>query len=167
MSAGTVQVMPGLPTDNNTSAQGPSSLGRLGQRYVYLGASSDGNYYKGAEFVLVKNNDGSALTAFQAVSWVDPTPGTSTVTATTAARDPNLAGVVQSAIPAGGFGYVCVHGTSEAVAAAAVTALANIEIDGTDGRWDDSAADAADMNHAFAIDTGVADTQFTIYIREI
>ena len=154
---GMVQVLGGLATDKATSAEGVHRLGTLGAWYM----SPDGQTL----LRLVQNGDGSALTQYAAVAWKNPAAGTVSVTGTTAARDPQLAGVVQSAIAASGFGFIAVSGITEALAAAAVTIDTNIEIDGTDGKWDDSAADAADMKNAWAVDTGVADTQFTILLK--
>ena len=167
MSAGAVHVMPGLPTDTTTSTQGPGSLGVIGRKYIYLGAAVANSYYPGSIFKLVKNNDGSALTQYQMVAWVDETPDTSTVTATTAAGSINMAGIAMSAIAASGFGYVCVGGAVvRAVSAATPAADAFIRIDGTDGRFD-TATEGTHQPLGRAIALGVADTQFNIELYQI
>ena len=167
MSAGTLQIMPGVPTDKATSTEGSSKLGKLGQTYVWLGNNSANSYYRGSRFKLVKNNDGSALTQYQAVSWVDETPGTSTVTATTAAGVANIAGIAMSAIAASGFGYICVGGAVvRAISAATPAADAFIRVDGTDGRFD-TATEGTSNPQGRALALGVADTQFNIELYDI
>ena len=149
--------MPGVPTDKATSTQGYRKLGKLGHTYVYKGS-----YYK-----LVKNNDGSALTQYTGVAWVNPAIGTATVTATTTAGTGTankFAGFAQSAIAAAGFGYIGVAGVIEAFSAATPAIGDVLFIDSTDGRLDTATIGTHDIV-GWAIDTGVANTAFTIYMR--
>jgi len=157
MGSGAVTIMPGSPTDTATNAQGPSSLGDLGHEYYY-----NGSFYK-----LVKNaSTSTATTIYQAVEWSNPAIGTATVTATTVASGPYLAGVPQVAIPANGYAYICTGGICEGVSAATPAAGASLYIDSTDGKW---GAATAGTHHiqAAAVDTGVADTAFTIYLSRL
>jgi hypothetical protein len=167
MSAGVVQIMPAKPTDKATSTEGSRKLGKLGQKYVWLGANSANSYYRGSRFKLVKNNDGAALTQYQAVAWVDETPGTSTVTGTTAAGRANTAGIAMSAIAASGFGYVCTGGdVVRAVSAATPAADAFIAVDATDGRFD-TATEGTTNPMGRAIAAGTANAEFNIELYDL
>jgi len=160
MSSGTVEIMPGVPTDEATSAEGADRLGKLGHTY----------YYKGSLYKLVKNvSTTTALTQYAGVAWSDPAIGTATVTATTEAGTGTtgyFAGFAQSAIAAEGFGYIGTGGVIEAFSAGTAAAGALLYIDGTDGRLDTATVGTHDIIGT-AIDTGTADAAFTIYMRPL
>jgi len=160
MGSGAVTVMGGVPTDTLAADADPSDLGELGHEY----------YYNGSFFKLVKNADGSALTAFRIVEWSDPAIGTASVTGTTTAGTGTTvytAGVVQAALAAsGGIGFVCSGGLTEGVFGGTTAAGDALYCDDTDGKF---AKATVGTHHILghSVDAGADGTASTVYLNRL